>query len=147
LGARLEVIKNIFVYTDLGRSNRTGDAKTSLTQAYGITFNHLPWFGLRSDAHYSKFDSSFGNGSYYSLSLSRNFTDNLRLDLLAGKQKFTSSLTTQTNSRFLTTNVESTLGAHYFIQGSFTIDRGQLSYDQWMFTLGYRFDSKSKRHE
>jgi hypothetical protein len=147
LGARLEVIKNIFVNTDLGRSNRTGDAKTSLNQAYGITFNHLPWFGLRSDAHYSKFDSSFGNGSYYSLSLSRNFTDNLRLDLLAGSQKFTSSLTTQTNSRFLTTNVESTLGAHYFIQGSFTIDRGQLSYDQWMFTLGYRFDSKSKRHE
>ena len=36
------------------------------------------------------------------------------------------------------------MGAHYFMQGGFTINRGQLSYDQWMFTLGYRFDSKGK---
>ena len=30
------------------------------------------------------------------------------------------------------------------MQGSFTTNRGELSYDQWMFSLGYRFDSKSK---
>jgi hypothetical protein len=146
-GVRIEVVKNIFLYTDLGRSNRTGDAKTSLNQAYGITFNHLPWLGLRADGHYSRFNSSFGSGSYESFSLSRNFGDGLRLDFLAGTQTFTGASLANGTSRFLNANIESTLGAHYFLQGGFTVDRGQLSYDQWMFTMGYRFDSKAKHHE
>jgi hypothetical protein len=146
-GVRIEVVKNIFLYTDLGRSNRTGDAKTSLNQAYGITFNHLPWLGLRADGHYSRFNSSFGSGSYESFSLSRNFGDGLRLDFLAGTQTFTGASLANGTSRFLNANVESSLGAHYFLQGGFTVDRGQLSYDQWMFTMGYRFDSKAKHHE
>jgi len=146
-GGRLEVRKQIFVYTELGRSNRTGDAKSSLNQMYGITFGHLPWLGLRADAHYSKFDSSFGSGSYRAISISRNFSEGLRLEVLAGTQKFASSFTSNNSSRFITGNVETNLGAHYFIQGGYTADRGQMSYDQWMFTLGYRFDSKERRHE
>jgi hypothetical protein len=114
---------------------------------YGVTFGHLPWLGLRADAHYSKFDSSFGSGSYKAFSISRNFSDNLRLEVLAGTQNFASSFTTNNRSRFVTANVETNLGPHYFIQGGFTTDRGQMSYDQWMFTIGYRFDSKERRHE
>lgn len=144
VGARVEVKKQVFVYTQLGRSSRTGDANSSLNQLYGITFGHLPWFGLRADFHYAQFSSSFGTGSYKALSVSRTFSDNLRLEVLAGKQSFSSLMTTDNGSWFVTSNVETNLGSHYFIQGNYTVDRGQFSYDQWGFTLGYRFDSKAR---
>jgi AMIN domain len=144
-GARIEVAKQIFVYADLGRSNRTGDTKKSLNQLYGVTFGRLPWLGLRADVHYSRFNSSFADGSYRSLSLSKNLNDNMRLELLLGDQNFISTLTSNNRTRFATTNFETSLGPHYFLQGGFTINRGQsLNYDQWMFTLGYRFDSRRK---
>jgi hypothetical protein len=147
VGARVEVLKQIFLYTDQGRSNRTGDLKSSWNQSYGITFGRLPWLSLRADAHYSRFNSSFGSGSYKAFSLSRNFSDDMRLELLAGSQTFASPLTNNNRSRFITGNIETSLGSHYFVQGGYTVDRGQLSYDQWMFTLGYRFDSKARHHE
>src|SRR5579863_10116491 len=144
VGGRVDVWKQLFVYTDIGRSNRTGDTKNSLNQMYGVTFGRIPWVGLRADAHYSQFKSSFGNGSYRAFSLSRNFLDGLRLEVLAGDQNFSSTFTSQNHSRFITGNVESNFGPHYFIQGGYTADRGQMSYDQWMFTIGYRFDSKER---
>jgi len=141
-GARVEVVKRVFLYSDLGNSNRTGDAKDSRNQMYGVTVERLPW-SLRGDAHYARFNSSFADGSYRAFSLSRTFGDNLRLEGLAGSQSFGSALSSNDRSRFVTGNVESSLGARYFLQGGFTVDRGRLySYDQWMFTLGYRFDSK-----
>ena len=146
-GARVEVVKQIFVYGSLGQSNRSGDTKSSLNQMYGVTFGRLPWWALRADAHYSRFNSSFGSGSYRAFSLSRNFTDDMRLEVLAGDQTFSSSLTTDDRSRFVNTNIDFAIGAHYFTQGGFTINRGQLSYDQWMFTLGYRFDTKGRPKE
>jgi hypothetical protein len=142
-GGRVEIVKQISVYTELGRSNRTGDAKSSLNEMYGISFGNVPLLDLRADAHYSRFDSSFGNGSYRALTFSRSLTDRLRLDVLAGDQTFTSTLAGNQNARFLTTTVDTSLGALFFLQGGFTVYRGQLeSYNQWMFTLGYRFDSK-----
>jgi hypothetical protein len=144
VGARVEVAKQIWVYTDLGRSNRTGDAKNSLNQMYGVTFGNLPWLGLRADAHYSRFNSSFGDGSYRAFSLSRTFSDSLRLEVLAGDQSFSSPLSSVNRSRFINSNLDFSIGMHYFMQGGFTVNRGEFSYDQWMFTLGYRFDSKSK---
>jgi len=102
--------------------------------------------GLRADAHYSRFSSSFGDGSYRALSLSRNINDNFRVEVLAGDQNFSSTFTSNNRSRFVNANVESPLGSHYFLQGGFTVSRGQaMSYDQWFFTLGYRFDSRQKR--
>lgn len=147
VGARVEVKKQIFVYTQLGRSNSSSDTKSSLNQLYGVTFNHLPWWGLRADVHYAQFSSAFGSGSYKSFSVSRNFTDNLRLEVLAGQQSFSSALTNITGSRFITGNVETNLGSRYFIQGGYTANRGQMNYDQWMVTLGFRFDSKARRRE
>ena len=147
VGARVEVVKQIFVYSTLGQSNRSGDAKSSLNQMYGVTFSHLPWLGLRADAHYSKFSSSFGSGAYRAVSLSRNFSDDIRLEVLGGDQTFSSLLTTSNHSRFVTSNLDFAVGAHYFMQGGFTVNRGELSYNQWMFTLGYRFDSKGKHQQ
>ena len=143
-GGRIEVWNQVWLSTNLGQSNGTGDAKTSLNEMYGVTFGRLPWLKLRADLHYSKFNSSFGNGSYESFSLSRQLSDRLRLEVLAGQQNFASTVTTNTRGRFVTGTVDTTLGPHYYLQGSFTTNRGDMSYDQIMFSLGYRFDSKRR---
>jgi len=31
--------------------------------------------------------------------------------------------------------------------GNFTVNRGQLNYEQWLFSIGYRFDSKNKARQ
>ncbi len=145
VGARAEIVKQVFLYGDVGRSNRSGDTKNSWNQMVGLSFNHLPWFGLRADAHYSRFNSSFGDGSYESVSVSRDITDTLRLSVLGGTQNYSSTLASNNRSRFVNSNVEWSFGTHYFTQGGFTINRGgSLSYDQWLFTVGYRFDSKAR---
>jgi AMIN domain len=143
-GGRVEVWKQIWLSTNLGRSSGTGDAKSSLNEMYGITFARLPWVRVRADAHYARFNSSFGNGSYESVSFSRQMSDRLRLEVLLGQQNFVSALTTSNRGRFVTGTVETTLGPHYYVQSSFTTNRGDLSYDQFMFSVGYRFDSKRK---
>ena len=104
----------------------------------------MPWIGTRTDLHYSKFNSTFGSGSYTSLSLSRNFNDNLRWEVLGGRQSFASS-TTRDISHFVTGTFEASLGPRYFVQSGYTWNRGAgQNYDQWMFTFGYRFDSRMK---
>jgi len=144
-GARYEFIKNMTVYTQLGRSSRSGDSSASLNQMYGITFSHLPLWALRADFHYAEFNSSFGSGKYKAFSLSRNLTDDLHAEIMAGQQSFTGLMTNSGRTWFVMNSLDLNVGAHYFVQGSFTTNRGQMSYDQWMFTLGYRFDSK--RHQ
>jgi AMIN domain len=145
-GARVDIVKQIEIYTELGRSNRTGDSGKALNQMYGITFGRVPWVGIRADAHYSRFNSSFGSGSYRAASLSRNINDRLRLEVLAGDQAFTSTLAGNQTAKFVTTTVENNIGAYLFTQGGFTVYRGQQqNYNQWMLVLGYRFDSKWKR--
>ncbi len=143
-GARVQLVKDMWAYTLLGRSSRSGDAKSSWNQLYGITVGRVPWIGMRTDAHYSKFTSSFGSGSYESISLSRNLNENLRWEVLGGRQSFVSP-TTNDISHFVTGSFEASLGPHYFVQTGYTWNRGAgQNYDQWLFTFGYRFDSRSK---
>ncbi len=143
-GGRLDVWKQLWLSTNIGQSNGTGDSKTSLNQMYGITFGRIPKLNLRADVHYAKFNSSFGDGSYESFALSRQVSDRLRVEVLLGQQKFASAITTNTRSRFVTGTVETTLGPHYYLQTNFTTNRGDMSYDQMMFSIGYRFDSKRR---
>jgi hypothetical protein len=144
-GARVEVARRIWVYTNLGSSNRSGDAKSSLNQMYGVTFGSLPRIGVRADFRYSKFDSAFGGGSYKALSLSRSLHESFRWEMLAGSQSFASAFSKTTSARFLTGNFEQNVGTNYFLQGGYTISRGGLqNYNQWMFTFGYRFDNRHK---
>jgi hypothetical protein len=147
VGARVEVARQVYLSTTLGRSNRSGDTSSSLNEMYGVTFNRTPWLHLRAAANYAQFNSSFGSGSYESLSLSRQMSETFRLELLAGQQNFSSAVTTANRSRFLTSTWEKTLGPHYYIQGNFTVNRGQLNYEQWLFSMGYRFDNKTKAHQ
>jgi hypothetical protein len=142
-GLRLEVVKQISLYTDLGESNRSGDTKRSLNQLYGIALGKVPWLGLHADAHYSKFNSSFGSGTYRAVSVSRSLGDGFHFDVLGGDQSILSTLAGNQTARFLTTSADTSLGSKFFLQGGFTFYRGQLqNYDQWNLTLGYRFDSK-----
>ena len=144
-GGRLEVLPQIWLSSTLGRSSRSGDATSSINQMYGITFGRLPVVKLRADLHYSRFNSAFGDGHYESFSLSRQVNDRLRLEALLGQQNFGSTLTLANRSRFLTGTIETILGPHYYLQGIFTTNRGDLSYDQVMFSIGYRFDNRRKR--
>jgi AMIN domain len=145
-GVRVEVVKKISIYTDLGRSSRTGDADTALNQMYGITFVELPKIKLRADAHYSRFTSSFGSGTYRAFSLSRSIGDRFHFEALGGDQVFTSSLAGNQSAKFFTGNIDTSIGALFFLQGGFTAYRGQLqNYNQSYVTLGYRFDNKWKR--
>jgi hypothetical protein len=145
-GARLEIVKQIALYTELGRSNRTGDSSGALNKMYGITFDRIPWVELRADAHYSQFNSSFGSGYYRAASLSRTINERLRLEILAGDQAFISTLAGNQTAKFVTATMENDLGSFLFTQAGFTVYRGQQqNYNQWMLMLGYRFDSKWKR--
>ena len=111
-----------------------------------MTFNRLPKLGLRADVHYSRFNSSFGSGSYESVSLSRNLTEALRLEVLLGQQNFTSTTGEHRALPFLQRQHRDDVRTRTtFVQGGFAFNRGDLSYDQWQFTLGYRFDSKAKQ--
>jgi hypothetical protein len=101
---------------------------------------------LHADAHYSRFSSSFADGAYRSVSVGRNITEDLRLEMLAGDQTYTSTQTAGDRTRFVNANFEVSLGPRYFMESGFTVNRGQTqNYDQWLFTFGYRFDSKARR--
>jgi hypothetical protein len=142
-GTRVEVHKQIWLSADLGRSNRSGDKKNSLNQMFGITFGHVPWINAHADLRYSRFNSAFGSGSYEALSVTRNLGETFQLQVLAGQQNFASTLSSANRSRFLNGMLETTLGEHYFMQFGGTINRGgQMNYDQWLFTFGYRFDNR-----
>jgi hypothetical protein len=143
-GGRVEVRKQIWLSANLGVSNGSGDTKTSLNQMYGVTFGRLPYVKLRADAHYARFNSSFGNGSYESVSLSRVMGERMRLEVLLGQQRFASALTSNTRTRFVTGTVETTLGPRYYLQANFTENRGDMSYEQFMISIGYRFDNRGR---
>jgi hypothetical protein len=145
-GGRVALVKQISVYTELGRSNRTGDSTAALNSLYGVTFGRVPWLNARADVRYSRFNSSFGSGSYRALNFTRNFRESMRLEVMGGTQAFTSSLAGNQTAKFVTTTVDSNLGATLFVQGGFTLYRGQQqNYNQFNFMLGYRFDSKWRR--
>lgn len=139
-GARLSLPYRASVYVDVGRSKGNSDPSPSWNYLYGLTFADVLHTGIRADAHYSRFNSSFGQGSYKSLGVSRQMTDTLRLEIQGGRQDFVSALTTQTRARFANANLDWTFSRRYFLGAGLTVYRGQSqNYNQTFFTLGYRF--------
>ena len=137
---RVELPAHIALYSGLGRSNVSTDPKTSLNQAYGISFAQIWKTGLFADLHYSKFDSSFGGGQYESLSLSRSLTDRLRVQVLAGHQILNTNLSSNLNSNFVNAVADCNVGSRYFLDGNFGWYQGtSLNYRQWSAVFGYRF--------
>jgi len=142
---RLDLPQHISLYGSLGRSKASTDTKNALNEAFGLTFGNIWRTGLFLDLHYSKFNSSFGNGQYESVSLSKNLTDKLRLQLLGGNQQFTSALTTNSNAKFVNGTLDWTIGRRYFLEGTFGWYNGTaLNYNQWSSVFGYRWGGMRK---
>lgn len=139
-GARIDLPHGLGVYTNLGRSSRTGDARSSWNQMYGVSKSDILGTGVRADARYSRFHSSFGSGNYESLTLSKDLREALRVEVQAGRQIFSSALTAQNRARYVNGNLDWFVLSHYFLGGGVTVYRGQTqNYDQVYVNLGYRF--------
>jgi hypothetical protein len=142
---RLDLPKQINLYAGLGQSKGSTDTKSSLNEAYGVGFGNLFQTGLFLDLHYSKFNSSFGSGEYESVSLGRNLTDKLRLQVLGGNQRFDSPLTANTNAKFVNATLDWSIGRRYFMEGLYGWYSGNaLSYNQWSTMFGYRWGGMSR---
>jgi len=148
-GFRLELPFKLGIYSTVGRSSRTGDTKPSWDYLAGISAVDIVHSGIRADLRYSRFDSSFGRGTYQSLTLARELSEALQFDVQIGQQDVLSAWTTQqSRSRFLNANLNWLLGAHYYLGVGMTIYRGATeNYRQSFATLGYRFDNRRSRHE
>jgi hypothetical protein len=139
-GVRVELPYKLSVYSSLGRSSRSGDARPSWNQLYGIALGSIWRTGIRADVRYSKFDSSFGRGTYQALSLSRQFGEDLRWEVQAGQQNFVSTFTQQNRARWINSNLDWIVGGHYFVGAGFTFYHGDVQvYNQFFLTTGYRF--------
>lgn len=139
-GFRALPLEKLSVSANWGRSSREGDARSSLNQMYSAGWRRLPYVGLRLDGRYTRFSSSFGSGSYESVSLIREVGGSLRLELMMGQQTFGGALTRQSRSRFLNGQADWNLGRHYYLSSGWLSYRGAVqNYDQLFFTLGYRF--------
>jgi hypothetical protein len=142
---RVELPKRITVYTSLGRSKASSDQKSSLNQGYGLTFGRLWNTGLTADLHYSQFNSSFGSGRYESFSLSKTLSESFRLQIMGGRQKYNSSLSTNSNSDFVNVVADWNIGPRYFFETNFGWYNGTtLKYEQWSTIFGYRFGGLHK---
>ncbi|MEJ2246381.1 MAG: hypothetical protein P8Y80_09950 [Acidobacteriota bacterium] len=139
-GIRVQLPYSIRLYSNLGRSQRTGNTNPSLNRTYGVTFGQIGPTGIRADFRYSSFDNTFGKGLYRSVTISREIGKFIRFNIRGGQQDFTSELTPMNRSRFLSMDSDYFLGRHYVLGAGFTIYRGQAQeYDQWYVNLGYRF--------
>jgi hypothetical protein len=142
---RFDLPRHISLYAAVGQSKASTDTKSSLNDAFGVTFGNLFHSGLALDMHYSKFDSSFGRGEYESVSLSRNLTEKLRLQVLGGNQLYTSPLTSNTSAKFVNATLDWSIGRRYFVEGLYGwYDGNALSYNQWSTMLGYRWGGLSR---
>jgi hypothetical protein len=142
---RFDFPRNITLYAAVGQSKASTDTKSSLNDAFGVMFGNLFHSGLTVDMHYSKFDSSFGSGEYESVSLSRNLTEKLRLQVLGGNQLYTSPLTSNTNAKFVNATLDWSIGRRYFVEGLYGwYDGNALRYNQWSTMLGYRWGGLSR---
>jgi hypothetical protein len=139
-GFRLDLPYALTLSTALGKSDRSGDAKSSWNQMYGLTLRHIWTTGIRADFRYTKFNSAFGQGNYRSLMFSRQVGEALRFDLTAGNQNYSSPLAVASRARFVTAAVDWFLARHYVLGGGYTVYRGHAqSYDQVYVNLAFRF--------
>ena len=139
-GGRVEILKGISVYTELGKSSASSDTNGSWNQLYGLTFADLGHTGIRTDFRYSKFNSSFGSGDYKAVSLTREIAASLQFELQAGFQNFNSILTNTSQTHFIDGTLDWSIGKLMFFETGYTWQRGgTMNYDQMRFMIGRRF--------
>ena len=139
-GVRLEFPYHIAVSTDIGRSKNNTDTSSSWNQMYGLNFGDIRGSGVQLDLRYTKFDSSFGRGTYEYVALSKNLSERLHVQVQGGTQHLLSSYSANSSSRFVTGTADWTIGSRYFMEGLYTWNTGtSLNYRQMNLTFGYRF--------
>lgn len=144
-GARIEFPRHITGYFSLGSSSDSTDPRNALNKMFGATMAGIWKTGLTADARYAQFDSAFASGSYTTVTLSRDMLDNLRLNLQFGKYAYSSTVASNSDSKFVNVLFDTNLGARLFLESMYTVQRGgTLNYNQWTTTLGYRFDNRSR---
>jgi hypothetical protein len=140
--ARYELAPRISLFTQVGRAKSIADKKNMWNSLYGVSLGDVLNSGFRADLRYAKFASTFGQGNYEAISLTRTLLGNLQVEFLAGIQSLASNATTNTSSRFVSTSFMRNLGPRLFIETGYTLSRGTtMNYVQWNTTLGYRFGS------
>jgi hypothetical protein len=145
-GVRLEFPYRVALSTDIGRSKSSTDKSTSWNQMYGLNVGQIGKTGLQLDLRYTKFNSSFGQGTYEFVSVSRSLSDRLHVQLQGGTQHLNSSLSSNSSSRFVTGTVDWAIGPRYFFEGLYTWNTGtSMSYRQMNLTFGYRFGGFLRR--
>jgi hypothetical protein len=139
-GGRVEILKGISVYTELGKSSASSDTNGSWNQLYGMTLAELWHTGIRTDVRYSKFNSSFGSGDYKAVSLTRELAPTLQFEVQAGFQNFNSTLTSTSQTHFVDSTLDWSIGKLMFFETGYTWQRGgTMNYDQMRFMIGRRF--------
>ncbi|HSZ20973.1 MAG TPA: hypothetical protein VK770_14350 [Candidatus Acidoferrum sp.] len=145
-GVQFQLPYRISISTDLGKSNSSTDLTPSWNQMYGLTFGEIKKTGLQLDLRYTKFNSSFGQGSYEFVSVSRSVADRFHVQLQAGTQHLNSAFSTNSNSKFVTSIVDCSIGPRYFFEGLYSWNTGtSMNYQQTNFTFGYRFGGKLRK--
>jgi len=139
-GVQVQLPRRITISTDIGRSKSSTDTSSSWNQMYGLTLGEIRNTGLQLDLRYTKFNSSFGQGDYQFISLSRSIADRFHVGVEGGIQHLNSAFSVNSFSEFVTSTVDWTIGPRYFFEGLFTWNMGNaMNYQQTNFTFGYRF--------
>jgi hypothetical protein len=145
-GVRVDLPYRIAVSTDIGRSKNSTDTATSWNQMYGLAFGEIRNTGLQLDLRYTKFNSSFGQGNYRFVSLSRSIAERLRVQVQGGIQHLNSTFSANSYSRFVGSTADWTIGSRYFAEGLFNWNTGTtMNYQQVNFTFGYRFGGSLRK--
>jgi hypothetical protein len=144
-GARIRFPEHVTGYFSIGKSSTSSDTKASWNTMLGASMSNIWRTGLTADVRYARFDSAFAAGTYRMASISRDLNDRFRLSLQGGRQSFGSALTKDRGGYFANLLVETDLGSRYFLDSTFTTQRGGLEpYNQWSATIGFRFDNRAK---
>ncbi len=113
---------------------------------YGLTFGEIRHTGLQVDLRYTKFNSSFAHGTYQFVSLSRSLTDRFHIQLQGGTQHLNSTFSSNSNSMFITSIIDWSIGPRYFFEGLYSWNHGTtMNYQQTNFTFGYRFGGSLRK--
>jgi hypothetical protein len=142
VGFRLQLPQHFALFSNAGRSSRSGDTDASWNYLFGGAAGDVLHTGLQIEYRYSKFDSSFGQGTYQSVFARREVGERLRFELQAGHQAFSAAITAQNRARFVNGSAEWSVGRCCFLGFGTTIYRGDVQrYNQYFFNLGFRFDT------
>ena len=105
----------------------------------GLTLSHLP-VPVRVDLRFTRFNSTFGSGTYESIMLSKQLNDRIRFDVEGGLQSLNSTFTSQSRTKYGTASLDYLIGRHYILGSGWTLYRGGVqNYDQFFVNFGYRF--------